>query len=107
MLGVLRLRGSIKIRHDIKDTLKILGLDRVNTLAVLPDDARTIGMIRKVDKFVAWGTLSDEILQEAGGKKIIHLKPPKGGLKSIKRPYPRGNLGYNGNDINKLIKKMM
>ncbi|UCH03271.1 MAG: 50S ribosomal protein L30 [Candidatus Bathyarchaeota archaeon] len=41
-------------------------------------------------------------------KPVFRLHPPKGGFHgSIKKPYPKGELGYRGEDINQLIKKMI
>jgi large subunit ribosomal protein L30 len=41
-------------------------------------------------------------------KPVFRLHPPKGGFHgSIKKPYPKGELGYRGEAINQLIKKMM
>ncbi len=107
MLAVVRLRGSIKMRKDMKDTLDILRLKRVNTLSILPDNKKSLGMIRKVDGFVAWGTISEEMLVKIGNRNVIRLKPAKGGLKSVKLHYPKGSNGYNGDAINDLIRRMI
>ncbi len=40
-------------------------------------------------------------------KPVFRLRPPKGGHKSIKEHYPRGSLGNWGEDINKLLEKMI
>lgn len=41
-------------------------------------------------------------------KPIFRLHPPRKGFrKSIRRPYPNGELGYRGEDINKLLSRMM
>ena len=41
-------------------------------------------------------------------KPIFRLRPPKGGFrKHKKKPYPEGELGYRGEDINQLLKKMI
>jgi large subunit ribosomal protein L30 len=41
-------------------------------------------------------------------KPIFRLHPPKGGFHgSIKKPYPKGELGYRGKKINDLIVKMI
>jgi large subunit ribosomal protein L30 len=41
-------------------------------------------------------------------KPIFRLHPPRKGFrKSIRKPYPNGELGYRGEEINKLIFKMM
>lgn len=101
-IAVIRLRGSIKVNRDMKDTMELLGLKHVNSLAVLPAKKETMGMIKKVENFVTWGELSEELDVNSRG-----LKPAKGGLKSIKLKYPKGDLGYRGNAINDLIKRMI
>jgi large subunit ribosomal protein L30 len=41
-------------------------------------------------------------------KPVFRLHPPKGGFHgSIKKPYPKGELGYRGEKINDLLKKMI
>ena len=41
-------------------------------------------------------------------KPIFRLHPPRKGFrKSIRRPYPNGELGYRGEEINKLLSRMM
>lgn len=41
-------------------------------------------------------------------KPIFRLHPPRKGFKgSIKKPYPKGELGYRGHHINQLISKMI
>jgi ribosomal protein L30/L7E len=109
MFAVIRLRGGIRLRKELADTMMMLGLKRVNTLAILPETDSILGMIKKVQCFVAWGEVSKEIEEELkkNNKKIFHLKPPKKGLKSIKLRYPEGDIGYRGKEINVLIKRMM
>jgi large subunit ribosomal protein L30 len=105
MIAAIRLRGSMKVRRDIRDTMEILGLKRSNTLVVLPNRKDIIGMMKKIENFVAWGELSEDLKLDT--RKPMHLKAPKGGLKSIKEKYPAGDLGYRGSAINELIKRMM
>lgn len=41
-------------------------------------------------------------------KPVFRLHPPRGGFKrTIKKPYPVGELGYRGSEINDLIAKMI
>lgn len=107
MLAILRLRSSASVNGQVRDTMKMLHLNKVNTLVLVPENKVVLGMIKKIDGYVAWGTASKETEEKMQGKKMMGLKPPKGGLKSIKYKYPRGDLGYNGDAINVLIKKMM
>lgn len=45
-------------------------------------------------------------LEEIGIKPFFRLHPPRGGIKS-KLHYPKGVLGNNGENINKLIERML
>jgi len=43
-----------------------------------------------------------------GIKPVFRLTPPSKGFKhSIKQHYPKGELGYRGNEINELLKRMI
>ncbi|MGV8144385.1 MAG: 50S ribosomal protein L30 [Methanothermobacter sp.] len=49
-----------------------------------------------------------EKLDEMGIKPVFRLHPPRKGYKNIKKAYNEdGTLGYRGEDINNLIKKML
>ncbi|MDI6721761.1 MAG: uL30 family ribosomal protein, partial [Candidatus Aenigmarchaeota archaeon] len=64
MIAAIRLRGSMKVRKDIKDTLRMLNLDRVNTLSIIEITPSNIGMIKKAESFVAWGEISEDLRKE-------------------------------------------
>ena len=102
---VIRMRGEVNTRKDIRDTFKMLGLKRSYSVRLLDNTASNIGMIRKIDNFAAWGEATEQTQKLIEGK--TGLKPPKGGFKSKKLHYPRGVLGYNGERINELVKKML
>lgn len=115
MLGVIRIRGEINLRPDVKKALELLGLTNVNTLAVVEDTKSSRGMARTAKDRVTWGELSDETLKAleklpARGEKVkrYRLHPPRGGFKNtIKRPIPKGELGYRGEKINELVMRML
>lgn len=60
----------------------------------------------KDEKGIAKEILSDKKLEEAGLKPFFRLHPPRRGIKS-KLHYPKGVLGDNKEDINKLIERML
>ena len=80
-------------------------------MRIMDPNQPTMGMINKVSSFVTWGEVSQEIenmfKNKAASGKTIRLKAPVRGLKAIKQPFPRGDLGYRGNKIDELIKKML
>ena len=112
-LAIIRIRGSAGKPKKILDTLNMLGLKKPNTLRLINNDDKVIlGMVRKVKDFVTWGEINEEtkeLLSKTGQKKknIFNLHPPVKGFKSIKIPYPKGDLGYRGKNINELIKRMI
>ena len=56
-LAVIRVRGDHDLRHDIKDTLKILRLYKKNNLCIISSTPTNIGMINKIKDQVTWGEL--------------------------------------------------
>ena len=105
MIVMIRLRGEAGTRHDVRKTFNLLGMKRIYSVKLLEENPVNMGMIHKLDSFVAWGPASEETQKLVADKK--GLKSPKGGLKSKLLHYPKGNLGNNGDKINDLIKRMV
>ena len=55
MYAIVQVRGVVKTRREIKDTLAMLRLHHINHCVVVPDTPEYLGMIRKVKDFVAYG----------------------------------------------------
>ena len=64
MYAIVKLRGEVKTRQDIRDTLRMLRLDRVNHCVVVPETPTYNGMIHKAKDYVAWGIITPETLAE-------------------------------------------
>lgn len=62
MYVAIRLRGGVNTRPEIKDTLRMLRLNRVNHCVVVDENRHYRGMIQKVKDYVAWGEISGESL---------------------------------------------
>lgn len=111
---VVRMRGEIGTNRGVIDTFKMLGMKKMYSFAIVAKNGSTIGMVRKIDNFVSWGepnAEAEKLLEGIGKKTKVGvtggLKSPKGGFKSKKLRYPRGNLGYCGAAINEMVKKML
>ncbi|MHC1636057.1 MAG: 50S ribosomal protein L30 [Candidatus Methanospirareceae archaeon] len=63
MYAVVRLRGSVNVRREIKDTLKMLRLHKINHCAIVEKNPYYEGMLRKVKDYVAWGEISEDMLE--------------------------------------------
>ena len=55
MQAVVQLRGEVNISEDVRDTLAMLNLGRVNHCTLLPETDASRGMITKVHDHVAHG----------------------------------------------------
>jgi len=62
MYAIVQVRGTVKTRREIKDTLSKLRLHHINHCVVVPDTPEYLGMIRKVKDFVAYGEVDADIL---------------------------------------------
>ena len=62
MQAVVQLRGEVNVRQDVRDTLGMLNLHRVNHCTLVPDSDTGRGMLTKVNDVVAFGEPSAETL---------------------------------------------
>jgi len=106
-------RGKVRVPQKIVDTLFMLKLRRKNSCVVLNKTESIMGMVEKVKDYITWGEASDEVLKalsEKEGKGYYNLNSPKKGFgrKGIKASFKVGGaLGYRGDKINDLIKRML
>ncbi|MEM4259668.1 MAG: uL30 family ribosomal protein [Candidatus Woesearchaeota archaeon] len=120
-IAIIRIRGDVRIRNVIRDTFKLMGLYKKHNCVILDSIPSNMGMVEKVKDFVTFGEINDEtykLLIEKRGeknsegkiKKTFRLHPPIGGYerKGTKKSFTqKGALGYRGEKINDLIKRMI
>lgn len=153
-IAVVRIRGHMRIRRTIEDSMKRLQLTRANHCVVVPATPEVLGMVQKAKDYVTWGSLgaadiealirtrgrlegdapmTDTAVKERtpyatiaelaaavhagkvrygqikGVTPIFRLQPPKQGFKGgNKRSVPaHGNLGFRGEAMSALLKRMM
>lgn len=70
----------------------------------LPGDKRIDG---KVAKEIVHRVEKEKTFKNVSIKPVFRLTPPSKGMKSTKKHFPKGELGYRGRAINKLIKRMI
>ena len=78
MFAVIRIRGSVGLRKEIKDSFKILKITRKNHCVILQDNKVTKGMLQKTKDWITWGSISDDVL-----KKMIIKRGRKPGNKRL------------------------
>jgi len=63
LLAIIRIKGTVKVPQEIAETLERLNLKKRNSMVIYYDDPSIIGMIKKAERYVAWGEVNDlEIL---------------------------------------------
>ena len=60
--AVVRVRGSVGVRGDIADTLKMLRLHRVNHCVIIPNTETYRGMLNKVKDYITYGEIDKDTL---------------------------------------------
>lgn len=63
-LAIIRVRGLIGTRKNIKDTLDLLRLYRKNTCIVIENNPTNNGMIKKIKDYITWGEINEETFKE-------------------------------------------
>lgn len=152
-IAVVRVRGTISAPVQVRETLRMLNLERNNHAILIDNRPSFLGMLKTAQNFVTWGEVSKEIIMAmlkengrlAGNKKLtdeyaqkigyksleelaeaifnckveywklpeiqpyFKLHPPSKGFKGkIKKGYSvGGELGYRGEQINALLKRMI
>ncbi len=77
-IAVVRVRGQVRVRGRIADTLEMLNLDRVNWAIVIYPSPTYMGMVQKVKDFVTWGEIDEKLIlplvekwgRKAGGARL-------------------------------------
>jgi large subunit ribosomal protein L30 len=77
-LAVIKIRSDINARQEVKDTLRMLGLIRVNHCVLVDNNESMLGMLKKVKDYITWGEIRPDVLQLLlekrgrlpGGKKL-------------------------------------
>ncbi len=77
-LAVVRVRGGVRAREDVRATLRMLGLTRVNHCIVIDDDPSFRGMLQKAKDYITWGEIGRDTLEDLlrergrleGGKRL-------------------------------------
>ena len=64
VFAVIRVRGTVNIEPDIKRTLQLLNLTKVNHCTLLEENNNYKGMLQVAKDYVTWGEIDKEILSK-------------------------------------------
>jgi len=120
-LALIRIRGMIHVKNDIQRTLFVLRLRKNNACVVIDNTPANRAAAFKCKDYIAFGEISEdtyaELVDKRGKKdetgamkKFFLMHPPRGGFekKGIKAVFSKGGaLGYRGEKMNELVRKML
>ena len=101
MFAVVRLRGEVNTRPEIRDTLDMLRISRINHCVVVKEDPHFRGMIQKVKDYVAWGKIDEDTLtmllerrgRLSGNRRLTEQFLKEKGYASVKKLAEAVNTG--------------
>ena len=87
--AVIRVRGQPDVNYDIEYTMKLLGINKVNHCAIVPENAVTKGMLQKIKDYTTYGEINEETLA-----KLIRVRGRLEGDKMITDEYLAENADF-------------
>ena len=82
--AVVRVRGSVNVNPKIKETMRLMKLNRVNHCVIVPENDTYTGMLNIIKDYVTWGEVDSEtteLLLQNSGKTSGNLSFSKKQLK--------------------------
>ncbi|ASJ02242.1 50S ribosomal protein L30 [Thermococcus profundus] len=89
-LALIRLRSGIRARGEVRDTLAMLRLHRINHLVLVDDTPSYKGMVQKVKDYITWGEIDKETLA-----KLIRKRGRLIGNRPVTDEYVQEKLGMS------------
>ena len=85
--AVVRVRGSVNVKPKIKETMRLMKLNRVNHCVIIPENDTYKGMLNIIKDYVTWGEVdaeTAELMLETAGKSSGNRAFEKADLKDSK-----------------------
>ncbi len=86
-IAIVRIRGIIGIRKDIKDTLSMLRLYKKHTCIIIENTPKYNGMIKKIKDYITWGEINQETF-----KQLLKERAKLPGNKKLTEDYLKSKL---------------
>lgn len=100
VFAVVRVRGTVNIKPDIKRTLQLLQLTRINHCVLVKENANMKGMLQVAKDYVTWGEVDKDNLS-----KLIHARGKLAGDKEITEEYIKSATSHS--NIEKLSQEII
>ena len=72
-IAAILVRGLVEVRQEVKDTLRMLNLQKKNACVILADNPVNRGMLKKCENYLTYGEVSDDVVKELQEKRDTYL----------------------------------
>ena len=100
VFAVIRIRGTLNIKPDIKRTLQLLRLTRANHCVLVEENANMKGMLQVAKDYVTWGEVDKDLLSN-----LIRTRGKLTGDKELTEEYIKSATSHNS--IEKLSQEII
>ena len=90
VFAAVRVRGIVNVKPDIKRTLQLFRLTKVNHCVLLEENASIKGMLQIAKDYITWGEIDKTILS-----KLIDSRGKLEGDKDLTEDYIKSATSYN------------
>jgi len=91
--AAIRIRGTVNVKPDIKKTLQLLNLTRVNHCVLLEEKPSIKGMLQVAKDYITWGELEKDVLTN-----LMTSRGKLQGDKALTDDYLKSATSYNSID---------
>jgi len=88
--AVIRVRGTVNVKPDIKKTMQLLRLTRANHCVLLEENEVHKGMLQMVKDYTTWGEINEETLT-----KLLSMRGKLIGDKPLTEEYLKKVMPYH------------
>jgi len=88
--AAIRVRGTVNINPNIKKTLQLLNLTKVNHCVLLEDKPSIKGMLQVVKDYITWGEIEKDVVS-----KLISSRGKLEGDKEVTNDYLKSATSYS------------
>jgi len=89
MYAVIRVRGQPDVNVNIRRTMELMNLTKVNHCVIVPENDVTKGMLQKAKDYITWGEVNEGTLTE-----MIRIRGRLSGDIAITDEYLKGNTEF-------------
>jgi len=89
-LLIVRIRGDVDVRDEIRQTLKMLRLHKVNHATLTDGGKSYLGMLQKVKDYATWGEIDADTLE-----KLLSKRGRATGNKCLDDEYMKSNSKFS------------